>query len=129
MGAGDHVIIKGEAGKDIIRSDYFQQVAGYDNEERGDEWLYGDYSYGERGVDYYYDNDLENTSNIASRRLNQELWGDDDKIYGGDNTEFDFDQYIVGGDGDDIIHQGNLWEDTTAYGSYGDDIIYGPTEF
>ena len=111
-------------------------MSGYDAEARGDEYLYGDYSYGIRGVEYAEDNNLEVSGldygsylNEKSRELNRELWGDDDKIYGGDNVGFASNQYLIGGDGDDIIRSGNLWAEANVYGNYGDDTIYGPNNW
>lgn len=93
----------GNSGKDIIRSDWFQQ---YNDAivTLGDEYLFGDFKYGGDALD-------------------KDLWGDADIIYGGDNDQDD-DQYIYGGDGDDTIYQGNSWYYGYIEAGNGNDDIY-----
>lgn len=102
----DDVYIFGEGGKDIIRSDWFGWKSGDESlglNDEGDEFIYGDYEYGTDALD-------------------KDLWGDDDKIYGGNGTD-DYDQYIHGGDGDDYIALGDGWYDARVYGENGNDTF------
>ena len=55
--------------------------------------------------------------------MDHDLWGDDDKMYGGvgDGTKR---QAFFAGDGDDLIVMGDNWAYGRAYGYTGDDTIY-----
>jgi Ca2+-binding RTX toxin-like protein len=71
-----------------------------------DEYIYGDYKYGEDALD-------------------KDLWGDDDVIIGG-NGNASKTQKIHGGDGDDQIRGGSQWKESYLYGENGDDTIQVP---
>ena len=55
--------------------------------------------------------------------MDHDLWGDDDKMYGGlgDGSKR---QAFFAGDGDDFIYMGDTWNLGRAYGYTGDDTIY-----
>ena len=93
----------GGADSDIIRTDWW---TSRDDTipNGGDEYIWGDYKYGEDNLD-------------------KDLWGDADKIYGGKGNDAGK-QKIYGGDGADSIHQGKNWSEGLIYGQNGDDTIY-----
>ena len=102
----DDVYIFGEGGKDIIRSDWFGWKSGDESlgvNAGGGEYIYGDYKYGLDALD-------------------KDLWGDDDRIYGG-NGDQSSDQTIHGGDGDDYIALGHSWDDVDVFGGNGNDTF------
>ena len=84
-------LLYGNSGRDIVRSDWYRTNGlGTEENDGGDEWLFGDYKYGEDALD-------------------KDLWGDDDFVYGGygggDNS-----QYMYGGDGNDYLSAGYNWD-------------------
>ena len=54
----------GNAGKDTIRTDWYRENGKDDETNTGNEFIFGDYKYGEDALD-------------------KDLWGDDDIIWGG----------------------------------------------
>ena len=98
----------GNAGKDVIRSDWYRTNGKPDTLNTGNEYLFGDYKYGEDALD-------------------KDLWGDDDIIYGGYGDQENR-QTIYGGDGSDEIHVGYAWRHAKTYGQTGDDTIYAPQD-
>ena len=81
--------------------------------------IWGDYAYGFEGDEYNADTQY---GGRAQHRAD-ELWGDDDIIYGGDG-EGTANQMIWAGDGDDTIFMGDTWNEGSAYGGDGNDVIY-----
>ena len=74
------------------------------------EYLYGDYKYGD-GTGANFDSELED-----------QLWGDDDIIHGGEGGDA-ANQFIFGGDGDDEIYSGDGWLQHYIEGNDGEDLI------
>jgi hypothetical protein len=97
----------GNSGKDIVRSDYWRTYGiGTESNDGGNEFLYGDFKYGEDALD-------------------KDLWGDDDLIYGGYGAGT-AEQKIYAGDGADYISTGHNWTVTYVEGGNGDDTYKAP---
>jgi Ca2+-binding RTX toxin-like protein len=95
--------IYGNAGRDTIRTDWWSKNGTGEEVAAGDEYIWGDYKYG-------------------ADNLDKDLWGDADRIYGG-NADGAYYQKIYAGDGDDYIKQGENWLYGLVYGETGDDTI------
>jgi len=97
----------GNSGKDIIRSDYWRTYGiGTEENDGGNEYLFGDFKYGEDALD-------------------KDLWGDDDLMYGGYGAGTAT-QNMYGGDGADYIVSGHNWTNTKVEGGNGDDTYKAP---
>ena len=98
-GIAGNQYIYGNAGRDTLRTDWWETNGAGTEVAAGNEYIFGDYKYG-------------------ADNLDKDLWGDADIIYGG-NGAYNGDtlnQKIYGGDGDDIIHQGEDWIFGAVYG-------------
>lgn len=95
----------GEAGRDLIRTDWYQDNDPNAPENYGNEYIYGDFKYGAGALD-------------------KDLWGDADIIIGGRGDRSDPSiQQIHAGDGDDQVYMGDNWRDGVVYGENGNDTI------
>ena len=99
---GAESFLYGGSGKDIIRTDWFEQRGG-PLSIYGDFYIFGDHKYGTDALD-------------------KDLWGDADEIYNGYGNDYDVE--IVAGDGDDLVHTGNEWYYNKVHAGNGDDTIY-----
>lgn len=111
------ITLLGGAGRDLIRSDWWQEFANpltAITDGKQNEYLYGDYKYGD-GTGANFDEALED-----------QLWGDDDIIHGQDGIAGKS-QKIFGGDGDDEIYSGDTWGGHEIHGNDGDDLIINGT--
>ena len=98
------VYVYGNSGEDIVRSDWFQQFDETKVNKETEQYLFGDYKYGDDALD-------------------KDLWGDDDLIYGGD-AEMSGKAWRYGGDGADSIWTGKNWAEMRSYGGNGADRFH-----
>jgi len=82
----------GNSGRDLIRTDWYQDKDSTAGDKKGNEYIYGDFKYGTDALD-------------------EDLWGDSDIIIGGRGRGDDVAgiQMIHAGDGDDQIYMGDGW--------------------
>lgn len=99
------VYVYGNSGEDVVRGDWFQQFDSTKTNTETEQWLFGDYKYGEDALD-------------------KDLWGDDDLIYGGDGSDASKKAWRYGGDGADSIWTGGNWLENKSLGGNGDDKFY-----
>ena len=95
----------GNAGRDLIRTDWYQDKDPAAIDRMGNEYIYGDFKYGPETRD-------------------SEVWGDADIIIGGRGVGVTAGtQNIHGGDGDDQIYMGDAWRTINVYGENDNDTI------
>ena len=107
----------------MIRTDYYDGAETYNADPADmDLHIWGDWAYGPDDDPY---NPALQYGVMSDPNKDHDLWGDDDKLYGGKGVGSKS-AYYWAGDGDDLIVMGDNWLNGKAYGMSGDDTIMLP---